>query len=234
MPQPYAISLTSVPPRFSKLGPVLQSLVAQRPAPLRVLLCLARSYERYPGAVQMPEIPAGVEVIRCEDFGSATKVLEPAQQLAGQDVRLIYCDDDWMAGPGWAEALLAAGDAQTATTGQGFGVERLGRVSRRTEGCVDIAQGFSGVSIDPAWLRDVKPPHDPAARLVDDIWLSAQLGQQGIAIRHTIAARAALHPAYDDPDGLQYVTHGGMKRAEANQHCARLMHQKYGIWPEKA
>lgn len=70
-----AISLSSIPPRFDRLGPVLRSLLAQRP--------------------------------------------------------------------------------DEAVTGAGFGVRRLGRRSHRASDAperTDIAQGFSGVPVDPAWL----------------------------------------------------------------------------------
>ena len=40
----YAIALTSSPPRLARLGPVLEALLAQEPAPERVLLCLPEAW----------------------------------------------------------------------------------------------------------------------------------------------------------------------------------------------
>ena len=42
----YAVALTSIPPRLPRLGPVLASLLAQTPAPERVLLCLPERWAR--------------------------------------------------------------------------------------------------------------------------------------------------------------------------------------------
>lgn len=227
----YVISLSSVPPRFGRLRPVLEALLRQNPAPERVLLCVAERYERFPGPVRLPEMPEGVELVRGEDIGPGMKALAAARHLPGG--RLIYCDDDWIAGPGWAAALLAAGDARTAVTGQGFGVERLGRSGAAGPGVVDIAQGFSGVSVRPEWLGDATPPDRAGERAADDIWLSAHLAARGIAIREAPEARAALHLAYE-ADGLQQARIAGMTRAEANQACADWAARRYGVWPKTA
>lgn len=230
---PYAIALTSIPPRFSRLGPVLESLLAQDPAPETVYLCLPRHYARFPGPVVLPVLPAGVEVLRdAQDHGPACKALIAARHLRGGPGRLIYCDDDWILGPGWAAALLAAQRGQEAVTGQGFGVERLGRVSSARPGYCDIAQGYSGVLIVPDWLADAVPPDDAAARAMDDIWLSAHLAARGIGIRVAPTARQAMLPAYDDAHGLQDAVIAGAGRGEANRRCAAMMQDRHGIWPE--
>lgn len=230
----YAISLTSIPPRFQNLGPVLHSLLAQDPAPAQVFLCLPRRSRRFSGPCSLPALPAQVTVMHCNiDLGPATKALPAARHLAGQIDRLIYCDDDWLMPPGWAAALLAARASGTAVTGAGFGVQRLGRQSPRPPGTglTDIAQGFSGVLIDPAWLAG--PGLDPpdTAWPVDDIWLSGHLARQGIPVREAIAARTGMIPAFDDSHGLQDAEINGQARDQANRACAALIHDRYGIWP---
>ncbi|MEQ9260513.1 MAG: hypothetical protein RIG84_15610 [Roseovarius sp.] len=224
----YAIALTSIPPRFSRLGPVLDSLLAQRPAPARVLLCLPERFTRFPGAQAPPALPDGVALLRAaRDFGPATKALAPARALGGSGLKLLYCDDDWLYPPGWAAALLAAERPGEAVAATGWSVARLGRQGAAPEGCVDIAQGYSGVLVDPRWLAppDCDPPE--AARSVDDIWLSGQLARQGLFIRLAPEARAGLRPAYDDAHGLQDE---GRRHAD-NMACAALLHAHYGIWP---
>ncbi|HKL56087.1 MAG: hypothetical protein ACX93P_13940 [Roseovarius sp.] len=229
----YAISLSSIPPRFARIGPMLESLLAQRPAPERVILALPRRYERFGGPVHAPALPAGVEIMWSpQDHGPATKALVAADRLAGHVPRLIYCDDDWIAGPGWAAALLASARPHEAVTGQGFSVARLGRTSGApTAAHVDIAQGFSGVLIDPAWLSgpDLAPP--AAARAVDDIWLSGLLAARGIPIRGAAHARRALRPAFADDHALQDSLIAGQARHDANLTAAALIHARHGIWP---
>ncbi|MGQ3488243.1 hypothetical protein [Roseovarius pacificus] len=229
----YAISLTSIPSRFDRLTPVLRALLAQRPAPVRVILCLPRRYARFPGPVTPPPLPEGVELLRHEsDLGPATKALPAARRLAGQVGRMIWCDDDWIMGPGWASALLDEAAAREATTGQGYGVARLRRRgSAPTPAHVEIAQGFAGVCADPAWLSgpDMDPP--PTAWPVDDIWLSGQLARQGIAIRTVPAARRAMRLAHGDGPALQDSAIGGRSRHGANIACLDELTARYGIWP---
>lgn len=228
----YAISLTSIPPRFPRLGAVLQSLLAQDPAPSQVLLCLPRAYRRFPGAVTSPALPDGVRLIWSEiDHGPATKVLPAARALTGTDTPLIYCDDDWIMPTDWAAKLLRAWDNRAAVAATGFNVDRLGRISCAGTGEVDIAQGFSGVLISPHWFAgpEITPPE--AAWLVDDIWLSGHLARQNIPIRLAPDARDGMQPLADDINGLQDAMISGQTRDQANRACAALLHQRYGIWP---
>lgn len=229
----YAISLTSIPPRFECLGPVLTGLLAQRPAPARVILCLPRRYTRFPGAVTPPPLPDGVDLLWHDtDLGPATKALPAALHLAGQMPRLIYCDDDWIMGPGWAAALLGAAQPHEATTGQGYSVTRLHRQpTAPTPQHTEIAQGFAGVCVDPAWLsaRDMDPPL--AAWPVDDIWLSGCLAHQGISVRPVPAARQAMRLAHHDMHGLQNCVFDRCDRHDANTACLSLLTERYGLWP---
>ena len=231
----YAISLTSIPPRFDRLGPVLQALLAQRPAPMAVYLCLPCSYRRFSGPVTPPMRPDGVDLLWSEtDLGPAGKALIAARHLAGKVERLIYCDDDWTYGPGWAAALLKGAGDGVASTGQGFSVYRLKRQSHAAPGFTDIAQGFSGVCVDPVWLtgQELAPPK--AAWPVDDIWLSGQLARQGIAVREVANARPAMRPAFNDTHALQVAQIDGKDRHAANLACLEDLTRRYGVWPAAA
>ncbi|MEQ8291051.1 MAG: hypothetical protein RIA08_02505 [Roseovarius sp.] len=228
----YAVTLTSIPPRLPRLGPVLASLLAQKPAPARVVLCLPERWARFPGDGPLPALPDGVELLRVpEDFGPATKAIGPARALAGQVDRMIYCDDDWLMPPGWAAALLAEWREGAAVAASGWSVERLKRQGAAGPGCVDIAQGFSGVLIDPRWLSgaEVVPPAE--ARAVDDIWLSGQLARQGLPIRLADGARAGMAPAFEDGHALQDAVIGGRGRHGANMACVEVLTRRFGIWP---
>ena len=231
----YAISLTSIPPRLHRLGPVLRSLLAQRPAPAGVLLCLPHAPARF-DAAPLPVVPEGVELLRpARDDGPATKVLPAAGAVAGRVDRLIYCDDDWIMPQGWAARLLAAGEASEAVAAAGFDVDRLKRRSHRPPdpASCDIAQGYAGVSIRPEWLcgADCAPP--PEAWPVDDIWLSAQLARQGIPIRLATEAREGARLAYADAHALQDAAIDGRKRHAANLACVALVTARYGLWPPR-
>ncbi|MEM9129108.1 MAG: hypothetical protein AAGA97_05245 [Pseudomonadota bacterium] len=223
----YAISLTSIPPRYEKLGPVLRSLLAQSVPPDRVLLILPRDYQRFGRARTEPDVPAGVEVIWCEDdLGPAMKVLIGARRLEGSGKRMIYCDDDWLYPPHWAKGLLRHDGG--ATCGQAWDIARIGRSGTGR----DIAQGFSGVCIEPNWLSDPALCPSEIAWPVDDIWLSGQLARKRISIQEMRPALHGLRRAFSDTDSLQNTVFQGRNRDQANRACAAEMHALYGIWPK--
>jgi hypothetical protein len=225
------VALTSIPPRLPYLGPTLASILGQRPAPDRVLLCLPRRYRRFPGPVEAPALPDGVEVLWSDaDLGPATKALAPARALAGTGAALVYCDDDWIYGPGWL-AALTEGPETAVRAGAGFPVEALRRRPTRLPGGeTDVAMGFAGVSIRP----DMLPPHaadiPPEAWAVDDVWLSGIFAAEGLPIRLRPAARAACTPRDLPGPELQRSRVGGLTRAEANFAAAAAVHRRFGIW----
>nr|MDJ0827496.1 glycosyltransferase family A protein [Rhodobacter sp.] len=100
------ITLSSVPPRFGKIGATLESLAGQGAE--KVLLYIPETYRRFPDwDGTLPKVPEGVEIRRLdEDFGPATKVLGAAREFRRQDVDLLFCDDDQRYGPGWAQTFL--------------------------------------------------------------------------------------------------------------------------------
>jgi hypothetical protein len=126
----YVISLSSIPPRFGDLPAILAALLAQRRRPEAVRLYLPRRYRRFPDYDgSLPEIPKGVELRRVDDdLGPATKVLFAAAELRGQDLDLVYCDDDRLYAPRWAETLLAARPRhpRAALALQGFHLRHIG------------------------------------------------------------------------------------------------------------
>ena len=101
------ISLTAIPPRFAGLGPTLDSLAAQGADQVR--LHIPRAYRRFPDwDGRLPDVPAGVQIIRCDtDLGPATKILPAARDLWGQDAQILFCDDDCIVPRGWADRLFA-------------------------------------------------------------------------------------------------------------------------------
>lgn len=109
--QPYIISLSSIPSRFTALGPVLAALQNQTVPPDRVILYVPRRYRRFPDYDgTLPAVPRGVEIRQPEqDFGPASKILHAVREF--QDTErcdILFADDDLLYEPEWAERLLEA------------------------------------------------------------------------------------------------------------------------------
>ncbi|MBU2958003.1 glycosyltransferase family 2 protein [Paracoccus sp. 1_MG-2023] len=95
MTRPTIITLSSIPPRFDRIGPTLEAIVAQTLPAAEVRLYIPNFYRRFPNwDGKLPEVPQGVTIHRCEDLGPATKILPACRDLAGQDVDILFGDDD--------------------------------------------------------------------------------------------------------------------------------------------
>ncbi len=212
------ISLTSIPPRYGQLPGVLDGLLAQG-ADL-VALTLARRYRRFDPA-PLPALPEGITLLEtATDLGPAGKLLTPAAAFPGADI--LYCDDDWQYGLGWAdtfrrERMLRAPD--TVIAGSTWPTERIGRRGGT------IAQGFAGVLVAAGHAARIPPP-PPEAWAVDDIWLSGQYAAAGLAIAEAPGARALCAPLAS-PGALQHHS----ARDTANRTAAAILHDRFGIWP---
>jgi len=101
------ISLTSIPSRFAHIQPTLECLAAQGADVVRLYIPLA--YRRFPDwNGQLPAVPAGVTIVRCEaDLGPATKILPACRDLRTVDAQILFCDDDCTVPDGWARKLFA-------------------------------------------------------------------------------------------------------------------------------
>ena len=52
--------------------------------------------------------PAGIHIQRLDlDYSAATKTLAAAKRYRGENVQLLFCDDDRDYRPGWAKGLIA-------------------------------------------------------------------------------------------------------------------------------
>lgn len=105
------ISLTTIPSRMNQIGPTLRDLLAQKADVAEIRLYIPRQYRRFDfdPATDLPDLPDGVTLcITDEDFGPATKVLPAVRDFAGQDVEILFCDDDQPYRSDWAQRFLDA------------------------------------------------------------------------------------------------------------------------------
>lgn len=104
------VSLTTIPPRLGLIQPTLRDLLNQTAQIDEIRLYLPRNHRRFPlDQAQIPELPGKIRLILIdEDFGPATKILPAARDLAGQDVEIIFCDDDQVYDRDWAARFVEA------------------------------------------------------------------------------------------------------------------------------
>jgi hypothetical protein len=99
------VTLSSIPPRFGELGPVLHSMLRQRLPAEQIILYIPRRYRRFPewdGA--LPDVPEGISLrLVDEDYGPATKVLPAVREFVGHHVDILFGDDDMIYDSRWTQ-----------------------------------------------------------------------------------------------------------------------------------
>lgn len=102
------ISLTAIPPRFPYLRETLQSLLNQKARVSSVNLYLPRNYRRFAWDPSvLPEVPQAVNIrLVDQDYGPATKVLPAVREYRGQNVSILFCDDDKVYDCDWAQRFV--------------------------------------------------------------------------------------------------------------------------------
>ena len=199
------VGLTTIPSRLPFLQPTLKSLLLQNTPPGRILLHLPEHSRREQVEYSLPEELEGLEVIRivrCPDWGPATKIL-PALIDSDPNQRIVAVDDDRIYRPTLIEDLLEASEQHPEAAVGCFGVivpldrvdRRKGLVGRTIDGLrygrgvslrgsrlrhplpVDILHGYGGVMVRPSFfdldgLAGLEGAPE-AAWLEDDTWFAA-------------------------------------------------------------
>lgn len=194
------VSLTSLPSRLPFLAMTLKSLLRQTRPPRRIRLNLPAFSRREQKAYVIPvwlEELQSVEIVQCEDYGPATKLL-PSLSLPA-DQKIVVVDDDRIYPPSLIADLEAAadrlGDAAVGLSGWIAPPDLIDRPTTiltniamtppvpirarrlRRPHPVDILQGLSGYLVKPRFF-DAEKIFDysnapEAAFFVDDVWISA-------------------------------------------------------------
>ncbi|WP_206614874.1 glycosyltransferase family 2 protein [Paenirhodobacter populi] len=103
MSRPTIVSLTTIPSRFHLLAPTLRSLLSQSRPVQEINLYIPLKYRRFPDwDGVLPDVPKGVAIRHSDiDLGPATKILPATREYAGQDIDIIFCDDDKIYDRNW-------------------------------------------------------------------------------------------------------------------------------------
>lgn len=195
------VCLTTIPSRLPYLANTLKSLLAQTKKAKRIRLHLPDFSKREQKTYEIPEELLqlnSLDIVRCEDFGPATKLL-PALKDFKANERLLIVDDDYI----YPEDLIKDFDhwsvqyPDLAIASSGWVVpndltdrhstwwELLNQLPPTPLKCstikrsceIDVLRGCSGFLVRPRFFDPVeifdysKAPK--AAYFVDDIWISA-------------------------------------------------------------
>lgn len=107
---PAVVTLTTIPSRIELIAMTLKSLLDQTVLPARIRLNVPYHSRRENRDYQIPGWLEGlqmVEIVRCDDFGPATKLF-PTLGDAAADDPLVVVDDDRLYPPGFIADLTAA------------------------------------------------------------------------------------------------------------------------------
>lgn len=212
------VSLTSTPSRLSHLGDTLKSLLLQTRPPAEIRLNIPQFSKREKTSYVVPDwLPAlrSVRVVRCEDYGPATKFI-PTLITEPPDRLVVVVDDDRIYPSRLLADLEAAAvadpGAAIGTTGWIVPADMTDRPTNfsnlfprppapimstkiRHPCPVDILKGVSGYAVRPRFF-DLEKLADystapPEAFFVDDIWLSGKCRAPKIVIP---TRRTNFHP----------------------------------------
>jgi hypothetical protein len=198
---PIVVSLTTTPSRIGLVALTLKSLLNQTLSPAAIRLLVPERSRREKAAYAVPEAVArlrGIEIVRCRDYGPATKLI-PSLLALDPDQPILAVDDDRIYHPRLVERLdaLVRAHPDVAIGASGWQVpeDLLDRPTtlvtqlrkrppvpftcaqiRKPEE-VDVLQGFSGYVVRPRFfdldrLSDYSGAPE-AAVLADDVWISA-------------------------------------------------------------
>jgi hypothetical protein len=213
------LSLTSIPPRFKYIQPVLHSLLNKQTYAIhKLVLNIPAHYHSWPSTEALPAFFTHPRILInrvCADDGPATKLLGTVStyhKLLANKL-LIYVDDDHVYPTHFVANHVLAHQVcpRTVFAGRGSiysaGIESRELISKPWFHPVHTVDGVQGVSVK---FQDVDWPllidcararlQDPLAYLSDDAVLSVLFTQQGLALRvaPTVADAIPLKHAGDE------------------------------------
>ncbi|MEQ9231302.1 MAG: glycosyltransferase family A protein [Cyclobacteriaceae bacterium] len=195
------VSLTTIPSRLPYIQTTLKSLLVQTRRPQLIRLHLPNYSDRERVEYNIPDYLKSLkclEIIRCEDYGPATKLIPAVEDLAPEQ-KVLVVDDDMIYPRKMLDHFFekSTKHQEVAIASSGWLVPddlvchfvtlrmnifqippmpfKLTRIKEATP--IDILQGYSGYLVKPKFfrlgeLKDYEGAPE-AARYVDDVWISA-------------------------------------------------------------
>jgi len=258
--RPVHITLTTIPPRAEDIAPTLQSLLDQKAKIEAVHLFLPKKYRRKDfDGYKIPKVPKGVELHMVEeDLGPATKILPALKLFKDQTTPIIFCDDDKIYDPGWAQRFIdyKQNNQNVAICESSLDVRTLEARKYRADNPIKyrlrrlmslgrwkptknppigdhlIFEGVGGVLVEPKFFEDDVYNIPDILWTVDDVWLSGHVTKNGYKIRHNVAGpQTEPTPTSNHHKfALHDLVYKNHNRYAADMACVEYYRKNHGIW----
>jgi len=241
------VVMTTIPARIERIEPVLDSMLAQTWQPAALYLSIPHKYNRTGESYAIPgwlRTKQGLRIVRCEDMGPGTHLLNGLRLERDPWAFLAVVDDDHIYSPDLVETLMRAALAYpgSAVAAQGF-LSIPGLKLQRDSPRYLHDQGFSagpvlvsylGVVYQRGFFDDSVFDYSnasPQCRYQDDMWFSAHLARKGIR-RVVLGAALGVQELKDMHLGPSSLTFWQENRPrQVNIECNEaLVRANPGIW----
>jgi len=253
------ITLSTIPPRFRYLRPTLNALLRQEIQAEEIIVYIPERYRRFPDwDGRLPDVPRGVSIRRVPiDLGPATKILPALREFSGQDVDILFCDDDVTYDRKWTRrfaelrkkmprtCIVEAGkDISSINLRPPYPLPRVVRTRRNLfrrlrrksgfmeSGYCDILHGVGGAMVRPDFFTDAVFDIPETLWMIDDIWLSGNLEANSTPIWLNADAPLRHERRSKRIAALYNMVHEGRGRLAANQAGIEYLRKTRGIWGE--
>ena len=195
-------TLTSIPSRLDLVHHVIRNLLVQTVKPDRVVLSLPHESIReeteyvVTDDIQVLVNTGEIELLRCKDYGPATKLLGVLEHEMGKSKEeepfIFFFDDDRLYHNNAIETMLSDGilDEEHAVCRMGnilytepYSQQRIVSYGVQDILEVDVFLGYGGVGVRPSFFDERVFTHEvEGSFFVDDIHLSGNLKRNGVSI----------------------------------------------------
>jgi len=199
------VSITTIPNRVENLHKSVDSLLKQSQQPDKIFINIPYKYRRFKETIDDSTIPkfadSRVEITRCEDYGSGTKLLGSLNKFKKNSLIILVDDDnfyaDYMIERFYHYYSIAPENAYS------FYVHPLGKFG--------VGQGADGFAINSNFLDEVKKFYDLVIDskedllIHDDLWISFYLFY--IKKVKILSLRSDLKKNRNNQKEIIYTTH---------------------------
>ena len=259
------ISLASIPPRFPLLTETLIPLVTQQADMAMVNICIPKRHRRFDfsEANASTFIPSVNVRLVDTDHGPAMKVLPAAHKFCGQDVRILFCDDDKVYDPNWVQRFSDCGDqypdcwiVEEGGDVDGYSKHRFRRKPQPRSGRItkdlsyrlkralslgireprkNVSSGY--VDILEGWSGVLVRSEffsDAAIDIPEILWIVDDIWLSGgLSANGEDPIRNSSNSNEFKQPALRRLVREGYGRTEAIQTCVDYFRNTHGIWGEK-